>query len=192
MIEELLLWVLPKINEMATKIIQANLNQSNLVFLLYLITGRKAACLGLAFFVCELSGYTNGFGLYQKGWHIYLGYLLISSYFVIIQLEKLKASKEYETRIDVAFCSLALLFLFIWAIGDAYLYPKTKTWFYLNYANILVLLHILLISSFYKPTRSLKRLGDKLRRAITESGYNYNCQYLLYTFRHRFAIQNQK
>lgn len=192
-IQEITECLLPKATEIKTIIhLIKNQSHSNLILCLYFLSHKKTSILGLSFFISELTGLYGGFGLYSSELYIYLGSLLITSYFVIIQLENLKTRKEYETRRDVAFCSLALLFLFVWAIGDAYLYPKTKTWFYLNYANILVLLHVLLISSFYKPTRLLKRLGDKLRRAIAESSYNYNCQYLLYTFRHRFAIQNQK
>lgn len=188
MIYGMLEWALLKTTELAAAIsLIKNPNESNLILCFYLVSYRKTFLIGLSFFIAEISGLTGGFGSYFYGWQIYLGYLLIYSYFVIIQLKELKAKKEYETRIDVAFCSLALLFLYLWAIGDAYFYPKTETAFYTNYADISVLLHVLLISSFYKPRRLLKRLGDKLRRSWRKSSYNYNCQYLLYTFRHRFA-----
>lgn len=169
-----------------------NPSQSNLVLCFYLISHRKTSFMGLSFFVSEISGLTGGFGFYFSEWQIYLGSLLISSYFVIIQLRLLEAKKEYETRIDVALCSLALLFLYLWAVCDAYYFPQTKTIFYNNYANLFVLFHVFVISSFYKPRRLLKRLGDKFRRAWCKSSYNYNCQYLLYTFRHRFANETNQ
>lgn len=188
MIDGVIECLLPKATELAVTIsLIKNPNESNLILCFYLVSYRKTFLMGLSFFVCEITGLTGGFGSYNYEWQIYTGSLLIYSYFVIIQLKELKAKKEYETRIDVAFCSLALLFLYLWAIGDAYFYPKTETAFYTNYADFSVLLHVLLISSFYKPRRLLKRLGDKLRRAWCKSSYNYNCQYLLYTFRHRFA-----
>lgn len=169
-----------------------NPSHSNLVLCFYLISHRKTYLMGLSFFISEISGLTSGFGFYNYGWQIYLGSLLISSYFVIIQLRLLEAKKEYETRIDVALCSLALLFLYLWAVCDAYYFPQTKTIFYNNYANLFVLFHVFVISSFYKPRRLLKRLGDKLRHTWRKSSYNYNCQYLLYTFRHRFANETNQ
>lgn len=192
MIDGVIECLLLKTTEAAAINLIKNPNQSNLILCFYLVSYRKTFLMGLSFFVCEVAGVTGGFGSYNFGWQIYTGSLLIYSYFVIIQLKELKAKKEYETRIDVAFCSLALLFLYLWAIGDAYFYPKTETAFYTNYADLSVLLHVLLISSFYKPRRLLKRLGDKLRCTWRKSGYNYNCQYLLYTFRHRFANETNQ
>jgi len=185
MIQELTSWVLPKAIETAETVIALTKSpiNSNILLFLYLMTNKKTSLMGLSFFVAEVSGLTGGFGLYSYEWHIYLGYLLIYSYFVYLQLEKLKQSREYETGKDVALCSLALLILFSWAIGDAYLYPKTKTWFYINYANILVLLHVCLIFAFYKPRKLLNNMGRFIYGFISKSSSNYFFQHLLYTFR---------
>lgn len=178
MILELLLWVLPKVTELAIKVTDQNLNLSNFILLLYLITHRKTHLMGVSFFMCEITGYSSGFGLYIYEWHIYTGYLLIISYFVVLELNRSRNK-------SVAFCCLALLCLFIFAGVDAYVNPTVETLFYSAYPSILLCIHVCLILSFYNPRRIIDGLVYKFHRLISLLCHNYNMQYICYTFWHK-------
>ena len=179
MIWEILQCLLPKVTELAAEISHQNLSLSNLILSFYLVTHRKTALMGLSFFVSEIFGFVNGFGLYFGEHHIYMGSLLITAYFSMVQLSRLRSK-------SVAFCCLALLCLFLYASYDAYAYPKTETLFYSAYPNILLCIHVCLILSFYKPRTIINNMVDKLRDFVRLLRHNYTMQYLWYTVRHRY------
>lgn len=183
MIEGLANWELLKTIEVAIKgqaaiSLKINLSQSSLVFVLYLLTSKRTAIMGLSFFCCEVSGWFFGFGLYQQDFHIYIGYLLITCYFAIIQLDKSRDK-------DLAFWCLLLIMTFLYAAYDAYTYGEVKTGFYLAYPSIVLYIHVCIILSFYKPHELLKRLVIKLHGFIAMLRSNYTFQYICYNIQHK-------
>lgn len=179
MIEGILECLLPKINELAINLTQTNPSKSNLLLALYLITSKRTSTLGLSFFVAEITGLTYGFWLYTEGYQLYIGSLLITAYFVKIQLDKSKSS-------SVAFWCLALMCFYGYAAYDAIHFPKTETDFYLVYPSVLLCIHALIIISHYDIRRVLDNMVDKLHSLRGMLLSNYTIKYFCYTVSYRF------
>lgn len=179
MIEGILECLLPKISELAINLVQGNQKTSNFLLCLYLLTSARTSVLGLSFFVAELSGYSCGFGLYVDGYQIYIGSLLITAYFVKIQLDKSKSS-------SVAFWCLALMCFYGYAAYDAIHFPKTETDFYLAYPSVLLCIHAFIIISHYDIRRVLDNMVDKLHSLRGMLLSNYTIKYFCYTVSYRF------
>lgn len=179
MIEGILECLLPKISELAINLVQGNQKTSNFLLCLYLITSARTSVLGLSFFVAELAGYSNGFGLYVDGYQIYIGSLLITAYFAKIQLDKSRSS-------SVAFWCLALICFYGYAAYDAIHFPKTKTDFYLAYPSVLLCIHVCIIISHYDIRRILNNLVNKFYSFCRVLRSNYTVEYFCYTVSYRF------
>lgn len=179
MIEGIIECLLPKINELAINLTQTNPTTSNVIFTLYLITSARTSVLGLSFFVAEIIGLTYGLWLYTEGYQIYIGSLIITTYFAQIQLDKSRSS-------SVAFWCLALICFYGYAAYDAIHFPKTETDFYLAYTSVLLCIHVCIIISHYDIRRILNNVVNKLYSFGCMLRDNYTVKYFCYTLSYRF------
>jgi len=178
MIEEFLTWL--QLLSQAVQQSQAvtNQNLSNLIFLGYLISIRKSYLFGVAFLLCETLSFVDLIPSSLPppiyGLTFYCAILL--TWIAVTGLHIRQATNK-NTLIC---CAIMILFLLTMA-WDSYINAYTETFIWRNYENIILLIHVCLIISLYKPRSIINSMVDKLACSISFMRNNYSFLYFWYT-----------
>lgn len=179
MIEEFLLWLELISRSDLQNLLEAQ-SQSNVIFIAYIVTIRKSYLFGVAFLFCEVLG-KSGFistSLDQSiyGLVFYCAYLL--TWLSVASLH----IRQTSNKNTLICCAIMILFLSTMA-WDSYINAYTETFIWRNYENIILLIHVCIIISLYKPRAIIDGLVGKLINAINLLRNNYACLYFWYTIR---------
>ena len=155
-------------------------NQSNLIFIAYIFTIRKSYLFGAAFLLCEAVT-TTGFVPTTLSPPIYglVFYCAILLTWISVAGLHIRLTQNKNTLIA---CVIMLLFLLVMAV-DSYVNAYNQTFIWRNYENIILLIHVCIIISLYKPRAIINNLVDKLACAFSFVRNNYACLYFWYTIK---------
>tara|TARA_Y100000310_G_C20486934_1_gene717324 strand:+ start:141 stop:734 length:594 start_codon:yes stop_codon:yes gene_type:complete len=88
--------------------------------------------------------------------------------------------KRLNFNLKAFFCYGIMILFMLMMAKDAWLYPKTKTFIYDNYANIIVCIHLIIIF----PTIKFSKIRSSYRRFSTRMGgvwrNSYTLRYICY------------
>lgn len=178
MIEDFLTWL--QLLSQAVQQSQAvtNQNQSNLVFIAYLLTIRKSYLFGMAFLLCEISSFIDLIPVSLPtpiyGLTFYCATLL--TWLIVAGLH------IYQTNNKNTLIACVIMILFILAMAtDSYINAYTETFIWRNYANIIVCIHVCIIVSLYWHRFIFAGLVDKLGDLYGIFRYNVAYSYFWYT-----------
>ncbi len=179
MIEEFLLW-LGQLSQHDLQNRLVALSQSNVIFIAYIITVRKSYLFGMAFLLCQIISIINltptSLPHYLYGLIFYCAYLLT---WLSVSSLHIRQTSNKNTLIC---CAIMILFLLTMA-WDSYINAYTETFIWRNYENIILLIHVCIIISLYKPRAIIDGLVDKLVHAVNLLRNNYACLYFWYTIK---------
>lgn len=178
MIEDFLTWVqLISLAVQSSQVVTSQ-NQSNLVFIAYLLTIRKSYLFGAAFLLSELITKIDLVPTYLNhpiyGLTFYCATLL--TWLVVAGLH------IYQTNNKNTLIACVIMILFILAMAtDSYINAYTETFIWRNYANIIVCIHVCIIVSLYWYRFIFAGLVDKLGDLYGIFRHNVAYSYFWYT-----------
>ena len=129
-----------------------NLNQSNFILLIYLLTFKRSHIYCAAFVVLEVVFMSGCFGLYNQLFidgNRHFEVMQHATYAIVYLIFVLDPLMQTDRK--------SLKFIGYLAGGNAALY------LYDNYESIVLCLHVLLILSLYKPAAIIDHMASKLR-----------------------------
>ena len=179
MLEDLLTW-LQLINQSAPQSPLVAINQSNVIFIAYLLTFKRSWYFAAAFLLCESLSRLNFFTLFDSLSPTNYG---IAFYLAICLAWSMAISSQIKPNMNKGlsfYCNIMILFLLFMA-WDSWTNATIETYAYENYANIIVCIHACIIASLYKPTAIIDAMVYKFRNT---------CCYLLNTYTVRFICYN--
>lgn len=178
MIEDFLTW-LQLINQSALQsLVATSQNQSNLVFIAYLLTIRKSYLFGMAFLLCEIVTKLNlvPMELEQSIYGLTFYCATLLTWLTVAGLH------IYQTNNKNTLIACVIMILFILAMAtDSYINAYTETFIWRNYANIIVCIHVCIIVSLYWRRFIFTGLVDKLGDLYGIFRYNVAYSYFWYT-----------
>lgn len=178
MIEEFLTWVQLISQAVQQSLVVTSQNQSNLVFIAYLLTIRKSYLFGMAFLLCEITTKLNLVPTDLT--HSIYGL----TFYCAILLTWLSVSGLHIYRTNnkntLTACATMILFLIVMAM-DSYINAYTETFIWRNYANIIVCIHICIIVSLYWRGFIFAGLVDKFSNLFAIFRRNVSYLYFWYT-----------
>lgn len=178
MIEDFLTWL-----QLLSQAVQQNQavtsqDQSNLVFIAYLLTMRKSYLFGVAFLLCEILSFVDLVPTYLNhpiyGLTFYCATLL--TWLVVAGLH----IYQTDNKNTLIACVIMILFLLAMAT-DSYINAYTETFIWRNYANIIVCIHVCIIVSLYWHRFIFAGLVDKLGDLYGIFRHNVAYSYFWYT-----------
>ena len=180
MIEEFLTWVQLISQAVQSQQVLVNQNQSNVIFIAYIVTIRKSYLFGVAFLFCEIMSKidvipsSTGHDIYGLTFYcaILLTWLSVASLHI----------RQTSNKNTLICCAIMILFLLTMA-WDSYINAYTETFIWRNYENIILLIHVCIIISLYKPRAIIDGLVDKFINAVHLLRNNYACLYFWYTIK---------
>jgi len=178
MIEEFLIWVHLISQAVQLNLVVVNHNQSNLIFLGYLLTIRKSYLFGVAFLFSDLVTMMpiipSPLPPPIYGLTFYCAILLT---WITVAGLHIRQTTNKNTLIC---CVIMILFLLFMA-WDSYInaYIETVAWRY--YENIIVLIHAAIIVSLYRDKFIFDRLVDEFMRTCSIMRVNVYLVYFWYT-----------
>lgn len=157
-------------------------SQSNLVFVMYLVTFKRSWHFAMAFIFCELLAMFDLFGLFSEldhKWYGVIFYIAICLTWSMVIVSQIKRTNNN----GLAFaCSIMILFLMFMA-WDSWANADIETYAYKNYANIIVCIHACIIASLYKPGAYIDDMVCKLRNYGISLLHAYIVRLVCYNFR---------
>lgn len=169
--------------QLLSQAVQQNLvatsqNQSNLVFIAYLLTIRKSYLFGMAFLLCEtvamLPLIPTSLPTPIYGLTFYCAILL--TWLTVAGLH------IYQTNNKNTLIACVIMILFLLAMAtDSYINAYTETFIWRNYANIIVCIHVCIIVSLYWRRFIFAGLVDKLGDLYGIFRHNVAYSYFWYT-----------
>tara|TARA_R100000742_G_C4279692_1_gene105448 strand:- start:38535 stop:39104 length:570 start_codon:yes stop_codon:yes gene_type:complete len=180
MIEEFLLWVQLLSQAAQNQQVLVNQSQSNVIFIAYIITIRKSYLFGSAFLfslivsISELIPSNLPSDLHGLVFYCatLLTWLSVASLHI----------RQTSSKNTLICCAIMILFLLTMA-WDSYINAYTETFIWRNYENIILLIHVCIIISLYKPRAIIDGLVDKFINAVNLLRNNYACLYFWYTIK---------
>jgi len=178
MIEDFLTWVqLVSLAVQSSQTVTSQ-NQSNLVFIAYLLTIRKSYLFGMAFLLCEtavmLPLVPTNLTPPIYGLTFYCATLL--TWLIVAGLH------IYQTNNKNTLIACVIMILFLLAMAtDSYINAYTETFIWRNYANIIVCIHVCIIVSLYWRRFIFTGLVDKLGDLYGIFRHNVAYSYFWYT-----------
>ena len=180
MIEEFLTWVQLISQAVQSQQVLVNQNQSNVIFIAYIVTIRKSYLFGVAFLFCEIMSKidvipsSTGHDIYGLTFYcaILLTWLSVAGLHI----------RQTSNKNTLICCAIMILFLLTMA-WDSYINAYTETFIWRNYENIILLIHVCIIISLYKPRAIIDGLVDKFINAVHLLRNNYACLYFWYTIK---------
>ena len=179
MLEDLLTW-LQLLAQSDLLSLRVTRNQSDVVFIAYLLTFKRSWHFAMAFLLCESLSTLNFFTLFNSLSPTNYG---IAFYLAICLTWSMAISSQIKPNMNKGlsfYCSIMILFLLFMA-WDSWTNATIETYAYENYANIIVCIHACIIASLYKPTAIIDSLVYK---------FCNTCCYLLNTYTVRFICYN--
>lgn len=159
-------------------------NSSNIILLMYIATMSKTRVFLASFFVLEIWGFTQGFGVLDHllqeinrcqpgedchesargnyGAAFFLGYALIFSITCIVESATRRKSLPKSLRF---WCVTMVTFTLLMAY-DVYVNPTTQTYLCRNYTSIILCIHAGIILSFYRPKAIINNAISEFRDFI--------------------------
>lgn len=185
MIEELLSWLhLTSLSCHLSSLVVVNQNQSDFIVLLYVLTFKRSWLFATAFLICHSLSTVNYFGMIEVFYRLEMYEVYGFTYYMIqlfiwcsVTFKQIKGTQNKKLALS---CCIMIIFLITLAM-DRFINAYTETWFYANSPNITVLIHALIIVSFYKPLSLINGLVDQFRSAYYLLRYNYSVAYFCYT-----------
>ena len=178
MIEEFLTWAHLISQAVQLNLVVVNHNQSNLIFLGYLLTIRKSYLFGVAFLFSDLVTMLpiipSSLSPQIYGLTFYCAILLT---WIAVAGLHIRQTTNKNTLIC---CVIMILFLLFMA-WDSYInaYIETVAWRY--YENIIVLIHAAIIVSLYRDKFIFNRLVAEFMRTCSIMRVNVYLVYFWYT-----------
>lgn len=178
MIEDFLTWVhLTNLTAVQIKILVAK-NQSNLIFIAYLLTIRKSCLFGAAFLLSDVISMV-GFVPNSLSDELYglVYYCALCLTWTVVSGSHIIRTKNKSL---LTCCATMIAFLLIMAM-DSYINAHTETFIWRNYENIILCIHVCIILSLYQSRAIIDRMVDKLHHFVSMLRNNYACSYFWYT-----------
>ena len=185
MIEGIISWLqLHNLSFHLKSLAVANQSQSDITILLYVLTFRRSWLFATAFLICEVNTAVNFLGvitifyeLEMYGVYGMMHHMILLFIWCSVTFKQIKGTQNKKLALS---CCIMIIFLITLAM-DRFINACTETWFYANSPNITVLIHALIIVSFYKPLSFIDSLVDQFRSAYYLLRYNYSVAYFCYT-----------
>lgn len=180
MIEEFLLWVHLISQAVQNQQVLVNQSQSNVIFIAYIITIRKSYLFGMAFLFCDISTMIeltpDNLPSDLYGLTFYCVTLLTWLSVAILHI------RQTSNKNTLICCAIMILFLLTMA-WDSYINAYIETFIWRNYENIILLIHVCIIISLYKPRAIIDNMVGKLVHTINLLRNNYARLYFWYTIK---------
>ena len=179
MIEEFLTW-LELLNQNALHNLDLAPNQSNIIFIAYILTIKRsyifcaAFLLSFALAVSDAIPSTLSPPIY--GLTFFCAYLLTWS---VISYSHITRTDNKNTLIA---CAIMILFLLL-MVWDSFVNAYNQTLIYTHYENIIVFIHVCIIVSLYRTDDFINRLVGKFSRLVNILRSNVARAYFCYTVR---------
>lgn len=179
MIEEFLLWLELISRSDLQNLLEAQ-SQSNVIFIAYILTIKRSYIFCAAFLFCEVLG-KSGFVSTSLSQSIY-GLIFYCAYLLTWLSVASLHIRQTSNKNTLICCAIMILFLLTMA-WDSYINAYTETFIWRNYENIILLIHVCIIISLYKPRAIIDGLVGKLVNAVNLLRNNYACLYFWYTIK---------
>lgn len=180
MIEEFLTWVQLISQAVQSQQVLVNQSQSNVIFIAYIATIRKSYLFGVAFLFCEIMSKIDIIPS-STGHDIYGLVFYCATLLTWLSVASLHI-RQTSNKNTLICCAIMILFLLTMA-WDSYINAYTETFIWRNYENIILLIHVCIIISLYKPRAIIDGLVDKFINAVNLLRNNYACLYFWYTIK---------
>jgi len=178
MIEEFLTWLQLLSLAVQQNQVVTNPNQSNFVFVAYLLTIRKSYLFGMAFLLSLVISIVNFIpsSLPPPIYGLTFYCAIILTWITVAGLH----IRQTTNKNTLICCVIMILFLLFMA-WDSYInaYIETVAWRY--YENIIVLIHAAIIVSLYRDKFIFNRLVDEFMRTCSIMRVNVYLVYFWYT-----------